>query len=168
MNILGRMWQRLWREFRPEDESEEAVEMREIFARTALRMAAAFALLFGAVFFAFWWSGAAIRFGAARAADNASPTWRISGIVRNSATGQPVAWAAVEDDPAGRPPFYRTDADYQGVYELLTLPEPHRIHVSAPGFRAATVEIGRAWFLWMPHGQEKKDLELVPLFSTPK
>ena len=45
--------------------------MRELFARTALRLTAAFALLFGGVFFAFWWSGSAIRFGAARAADRA-------------------------------------------------------------------------------------------------
>ena len=51
MNILGRMWRRLWREFRPEDESEEAVELRHLFARTALRLTAAFALLFGRVFF---------------------------------------------------------------------------------------------------------------------
>jgi ferric-dicitrate binding protein FerR (iron transport regulator) len=74
MNILGRMWQRLWKEFRPEDESEEACDTREFFARTALRMAAVFALLFGGVFFAFWWSGSAIRFGAARAANTAVPT----------------------------------------------------------------------------------------------
>src|SRR4051794_12000024 len=119
MRILGAMWRRLWKEFRPEDESEEAVEMRALFARTAVRLTAAFALLFAGVFFAFWWSGSAIRFGAARAFDKAAPTWRLSGAVRNSTTGQPIPWATVEDDPAGQPPFFRADADYKGIYELL-------------------------------------------------
>ena len=162
MSILARMWRRLWKEFRPEDESEEAVETREFFARTALRMTAAFALLFGAVFFAFWWSGSAIRFGAARAAENAKPTWKVTGEVRNSLTGEPVAWAKVEDDPAGRPPFYTADADYRGVFELVTLAEPHRIRISAPGYQEAEVEVGRSWFLWMPKGIEKKSVLLHP------
>jgi fatty acid desaturase len=162
MNILGRMWRRLWREFRPEDESEEAADLRRLFAHTALRFTAAFALLFGLVFFAFWWSGSAIRFGAARAADRAAPTWRISGTVRNALTGQPIPWATVEDDPAGRPPFFRADADYTGAYELLTLAEPHKVGVSAPGYVRTRIEVGRAWFLWMPSGTEKKDVELSP------
>src|SRR5437868_4366529 len=109
------MWERLWRELRPQDESEEAVEMRALFTRTALRMTAAFALLFGGVFFAFWWSGSAIRFGAARTAEQATPTWHVSGTVRNSLTAEPVPWAVVEDDPSGRPPFFRTEADHSGV-----------------------------------------------------
>ncbi len=162
MNILGRMWRRLWREFRPEDESEEAVELREIFVRTALRLTAGFALLFGGVFFAFWWSGSAIRFGAARAFDQAAPTWRVSGVVRNSVTRQPIPWATVEDDPAGQPPFFRADADVTGAYELTTLAEPHRVRVTAPGYQTVTVEIGRNWFLWMPKGVEKKNIELPP------
>jgi hypothetical protein len=168
MSILGRTWRRLWREFRPEDESEEAAELRELFARSALRMTAAFALLFGGVFFAFWWSGSAIRFGAARAADHAVATWKVSGTVRNSLTGQPVPWASVEDDPAGQPPFFRADADHSGAYELLTFAEPHRIRVSSPGYRTAFVEVGRAWFLWMPRGGENKVIELSPQIDTPK
>ena len=160
MSILGRMWQRLWREFRPEDESEEAADLRQLFVRTALRLTAAFALLFGLVFFAFWWSGSAIRFGAARAANRAAPAWRISGTVRNSLTGQPIPWATVEDDPAGRPPFFRADADYKGAYELVTLAEPHKVRVSAPGYLQTQVEVGRAWFLWMPSGVETKSIEL--------
>jgi hypothetical protein len=166
--IWGRIWSRLWSDFRPEDESEEAVEMRRLFVRTALRMAAAFALLFAGVFFAFWWSGSAVRFGAARAADRSTPTWKVSGNVRNSLTHMPVPWALVEDDPAGSPPFFRTDADHSGAYELLTLAEPHRLRVSSPGFRSSTAEVGRAWFLWMPRGSERKDLELTPLNDTPK
>ena len=137
--------------------------MRSLFLRTAVRMTAAFALLFGGVFFAFWWSGSAIRFGAARAADRATPTWRVTGIVRNSLTGEPVPWALVEDDPGGRPPFFRCDADQAGAYELLTFAEPHRLRVSSPGYQPSTVEVGRAWFLWMPSGGEKKGMELTPL-----
>jgi hypothetical protein len=168
MSILGRMWRRLWREFRPEDESEEGVELRALFLRTALRMAAAFALLFGGVFFAFWWSGSAIRFGAERAADHAVPTWRIMGTVRNSVNGQPVPWASVEDDPGGRPPFFRSDADHAGIFELVTFAEPHRIRVTAPGYRAEVVEVGRAWFLWMPRGSERVNIVIRPLIDTPR
>jgi hypothetical protein len=156
------MWQRLWKEFRPEDESEEGVEMRALFVRTGFRMTAAFAVIFGAVFFAFWWSGSAVRFGAARAGDQVQPTWHISGVVRDAATGQPIPWAAVEDDPSGRPPFFRADADHNGGYELVTLAEPHRIRASAPGYRSAVVEIGRAWFLWMPSGNEQREIQLSP------
>jgi hypothetical protein len=142
--------------------------MRELFARTALRFTAAFALLFGGVFFAFWWSGSAIRFGAARTADRAVATWTVSGTVRNSVTHQPIPWASVEDDPAGHPPFFRADADQSGTYELLTFAEPHRIRISSPGYRPASAEVGRAWFLWMPRGKEMKDLELFPLIDTHK
>ena len=63
-----------------------------------------------------------------------SPTWRISGTVRDAVTREPVPWALVEDDPAGQPPFFRTDADYRGAFELVTLAEPHRIRASAPGY----------------------------------
>ena len=168
MNILGRMWQRLWREFRPEDESEEANDTRELFARTALRMAAVFALLFGGVFFAFWWSGSAIRFGAARAANTAAPTWRISGVVRDGMTGKPVPWATVEDDPAGRPPFFRAEADYTGAFDLVTFPEPHRIVVSSPGYTSTLLGVGRSWFLWMPKGGEKVIISIAPISDTLK
>src|SRR3954453_9540669 len=143
------MWQRLWKDFRPEDQSEEAADLRNLYARTAVRVTLAFGLLFAGVFFAFWWSGAAIRFGAARAADTAVPTWKITGWVRNSVTGEPVPWALVEDDPSGRPPFFRTDADHAGAFELFTLAEPHRILVASPGYRSVTVTIGRTWFLWV-------------------
>jgi hypothetical protein len=163
---------RLWRRSSPSSEEadpfardEAAVqdaELREILLRYALRVAAAFAILFGLVFFVFWWSGAAVRFGAARAADRVTPTWRVSGTVRSAATRQPIPWAAVEDDANGRPPFYRTDAGYSGVFELLTLAEPHRVRVSAPGFHTMFIDIGRRWFLWLPEGRETLDVELQP------
>ena len=81
-----------------------------------LRLSLTFFLLFAGVFFAFWWSGSAIRFGASRVADTSQPTYRISGLVRDARTGQPIPWAAVEDDPAGQPPFFRTDADQHGNF----------------------------------------------------
>jgi hypothetical protein len=179
MRILDRMWRRRWREFQPEDESpvgessegeprvgdwEAVADSRQLFVRTALRLAAAFALIFGGVFFAFWWSGSAIRFGTARAANRATPTWRVSGAVRNAATRQPVPWALVEDDPSGRPPFFRTDADHAGVYELLTFAEPHRIRVSSPGFQTRVLDVGRPWFVWMPEGREKVNIDIRPLY----
>lgn len=142
--------------------------MRELFLRTALRLTASFAILFGGVFFAFWWSGSAIRFGAARAADQASPAWRVSGIVRNAVDGQPVPWALVEDDPAGRPPFFRADADYRGAFELITFAEQHHIRVSSPGYRPAVLEVGRAWFLWLPKGGQTVNIDILPLSVTPR
>ena len=165
MSTLGRMWRGLWRRFRQDRESQEEAESRESALRSALRLTIVFALLFGCVFFAFWWAGSAVRFSAARAGDRTAPTWRISGTVRDAVTHQPIPWALVEDDPAGQPPFFRADTDYGGVFELLTLAEPHRIRVSAPGYHALLLDIGRAWFVWMPRGNEKKYIDLLPLHS---
>lgn len=130
--------------------------------RQAIRLAAAFGLLFGGVFFAFWWSGAAIRFSASRVADRAEATWRVIGTVRDRVTHAPVPWAVVTDDPEGHPPLFHTDADRSGRFELLTLPEPHQIRVTASGYRSASVRVGRAWFLWLPRGRESHDIELAP------
>jgi hypothetical protein len=143
-------------------EEEEAADLRRHFLRQAIRLTLAFGLLFALVFFAFWWSGSAIRFGASRVAERAETTWRITGIVRDGVTRKPVPWAVVADDPSGRPPFFHTDADQGGAFELLTLPEPHRIQVSAPGYRTMTIPIGRSWFLWLPQGREKRDIEIFP------
>ena len=165
MSTLGRMSRGLWRRYRPDPESQEQTESGDLWIRSALRLAIVFALLFGGVFFAFWWAGSAVRFSAARAADRSLPTWRVSGTVRDALTHQPIPWALVEDDPAGSPPFFRTDAGYGGDFLLITLAEAHRIRVSAPGYHPVSVEIGRAWFLWMPRGNEKKNIDLLPLHS---
>jgi hypothetical protein len=162
MSTLGRTWRGLWRRFRPEADSEEETESRQMWMRSALRLAIVFALLFAGVFFAFWWAGSAVRFSAERAGDRTVPTWRVSGTVRDAVTHQPISWALVEDDPSGPPPFFHADADYGGVFQLVTLAEPHRIRVSAPGYRPLTVDVGRAWFLWMPRGNEKKNIDLQP------
>lgn len=170
MSTLGRMWRGLWRGFRQGRESQDdaesgALESGGMWMRPVLRLAIVFGLLFGCVFFAFWWAGSAVRFGAARAADCSFPTWRVSRTVRDAVTHQPIPWALVEDDPAGRPPFFRADAGYGGVFELFTLAEPHRIRVSAPGYRPLLLNIGWAWFVWMPRGNEQKNIDLLPVNS---
>ena len=98
------------------------------------------------------------------------PTLSLACDIVDAITHQPIPWALVEDDPGGPPPFFRTDAGYAGDFELVTLAEPHRIRVSAPGYYPLRVEIGRAWFVWMPRGNEKKNIDLLPLHSevTPK
>jgi hypothetical protein len=169
MSTLGRMWRALWQRFRrgeePWEEAPSGALESDGMLRPALRLTILFALLFGGVFFAFWWAGSAVRFSAARAGDRSLPTWRVSGTVRDAVTHQPIPWALVEDDPGGQPPFFRADADYSGIFELITLAEPHRVRVSAPRYRALFLDIGRAWFVWMPRGNEKKNIELLPLDS---
>jgi hypothetical protein len=39
--------------------------------------------------------------------------------------------------------FWWSGADQSGAFEFLTLPKPHRVRVSAPGYRTATVDVGR-------------------------
>src|ERR1035437_3557689 len=84
MRTLGRMWRGLWRVFRRYRESRDEAESGELesggmWIRPALRLAIVFALLFGCVFFAFWWAGSAVRFSAERVADRTAPAWRGSG-----------------------------------------------------------------------------------------
>ena len=141
---------------------EAKAEDRRYIPAELISWILAFAGLFAGVFFCFWWSGAAIRFGASRVAEKPVATWRVQGTVRSALTHLPVPWAAVEDDAAGRPPFYRTDADQNGAFDLLTLAEPHPVRVKANGYRAATVQVGRQWFIWWPSGAERRDVELAP------
>src|SRR3982751_1623679 len=111
MSTLGGMWRWLWRETKPAggwDDGESGSTGR--CPPAMLRLAVIFALLFGCVFFAFWWAGSAVNFTAARAADRSVPTWIVSGTVRDAGTRQPIPWALVEDDPVGQPPYFRADA----------------------------------------------------------
>jgi hypothetical protein len=140
----------------------EETEDRGFIPVELIRWTLAFVGLFAGVFFCFWWSGEAIQFGASRVAENPVATWRVQGTVRNAVTHQAVAWAAVQDDSSGRPPFYRADADQNGTFDLLTLAEPHRVRVEANGYRAATIQVGRQWFMWWPKGVERQDVELAP------
>ena len=58
--------------------------------------------------------------------------------------------------------FWWSGADQSGAFEILTLPEPHRVRVSAPGYRTTIVDVGRVWFLWLPRGEELQDGQLSP------
>ena len=143
-------------------EQEETADFRRDFLRNAIRLGLIFGLLICGVYFAFWWSGSAIRFGAARAGNRAIPTWKVWGTVRDAVTHSPIPWARIEDDPEGQAPYYQTDADQNGNFELLTLAEPHRLRISAAGYRTATERVGRQWFLWLPDGKEQHDIKLLP------
>jgi hypothetical protein len=144
--------------FLDEEIASERVEVR----RLLLRWAAGFVILFGAVFLAFWWSGSAVRFSAARLTGSNPPTYRVWGDVRDARSGQLIPWAALEDDPAGDPPLFRAQADRNGAYSLLTLAEPHRIRVSAVGYLPTVLRVGKPWFIWWPRGDERRDISLVP------
>ena len=146
------------RSFLQEEIDDERSESRLLL----IRWVAAFVLLFSFVFLAFWWSGSAIRFGAARVTASNAATYRVWGTVRDAHTGKPVPWAAVEDDPGGDAPLFRADADAEGAYSLLTLAEAHRIRISAVGYRAVEVRIGKPWFVWWPRGSEQHDVRLSP------
>jgi hypothetical protein len=127
-----------------------------------IRMSVGFAALFGFVFLAFWWSGSAIRFGAARVTASNPPTYRVWGVVRDAQYGRAIPWAVVEDDSAGDPPLFRCDADAAGVYELLTLAAPHQVRISAVGYHPLSLRVGRPWFVWWPRGDEHHDVLLAP------
>jgi|SRR5581483_3758490 len=127
-----------------------------------IRMGVCFAALFGFVFLAFWWSGSAIRFAAARVTASNAPTYRIWGTIRDAQSGRSIPWAVVEDDPSGDPPVFRTDADASGVYELLTLAAPHQLRISAVGYRVLMLKIEKPWFIWWPKGDERRDIRLAP------
>ncbi len=142
--------------------AEEEAEARRLLPGQILRWTVAFGLLFTFVFFFFWWSGSAIQFGAARVAERPVATWKVVGTVRSGSTGEAVPWATIRDSPAGRPPFFQTNSDPEGHFELLTLAEPHRVLVEANGYRAKAVSVGRQWFIWWPKGQEDIEIRLIP------
>jgi hypothetical protein len=171
LNYLTAWYRR--RRSRGEDEFEGVPEAEwelwSVPVRHLARLAVVFVLLFAGVYAAFRWSGAAVNFGSLRVSGRASPSWQVKGVVKDRRTGLPIPWARVEDDPAGRPPFFSADADREGRYLLLTLAEPHRLRVSAPNYVTTLVEIGRIWFLWTPRGEERRELLLEPLAnSTPR
>ena len=146
------------RSFLDEELAQERFEARGLL----IRWIVGFCLLFAVVFLAFWWSGSAVRFGSARVTASNAPTYRIWGTVRDARSGEPIPWAVIEDDPAGNPPFFKADADQNGVYSLLTLAEPHRLRISAAGHRTADLRVGRAWFVWWPSGEERHEIRLDP------
>lgn len=141
---------------------EEALKQRAELRKHALRLSLAFAGLFVGAVFAVWWAASALHFSSSRVTQSTPPTYKVSGTVRDAASGAPIPWAEIADDPAGRPPLFRTIADRYGAFELLTIAEAHQIRVSAFGYKPTTLPVGKAWFRWMPSGSEHLDIILQP------
>jgi hypothetical protein len=141
---------------------EESRDDRRLWLSQIPKWALVFAALFAFVFFAFWWAGSAIHFGASRVTASTEATWTVSGTVKSAVSGAAVPWAEVEDDPSGPPPLHKTTADPRGSFALTTISEPHWVSVHAPGFRPINIKVGRVWYLWMPRGQENLDVSLRP------
>jgi hypothetical protein len=150
-------------DLRPASFPEEvARELRTRYRKLAIRYVIACAVLFAATYTVVRWSGATVRFAAARTGGRAVPTWTVAGVVRNSITHDAVPWVNVAGDPAGLPAHFRTEADLHGSFELTTIAEPHLLRITAPGYRSVTIPVGRTWFLWRPRGREQRDVELTP------
>jgi hypothetical protein len=142
-------------------DEEESAALRREFLRQSIRVAVVFAALCAGVAFVFWWSGSAVRFGAASAAGRVVPSWHVIGTVRDAATGDPIPWAAIDDVAYGDPALsFRIDADRTGAFDLLTLTTPHLVRIQASGYRPITVSVGSRWYVWMPSGEERRDVTL--------
>ena len=145
----------------PEFWEEQAVEDQRDLRKQVVRWSFLLVLLIAFLGFAAWWASSAIHFSASRVERSTGPSYHVAGIVRDAATGMPVPWAEIADDPAGRAPLFHASADRLGAFELLTIAEPHNVVVSALGYRAANLRVGRAWYLWMPRGSEQVVIKLA-------
>jgi hypothetical protein len=139
---------------------EQSAEDRRDLRRLIVRWSLIFILLLGGMFFAAWWSSSAIHFSTSRMDQTTGPAYRVTGVVRDVATGLPVPWAEIADDPSGRPPLFHATADRLGAYELLTVAELHNLQVRALGYRTETAQVGKAWYVWLPKGSERLDIKL--------
>lgn len=145
----------------PEFWEEQAVEDQRDLRKQVVRWCFLFVLLIAFLGFAAWWASSAVHFGASRVERSTGPSYHVAGTVHDAASGAPVPWAEITDDPAGRPPLFHASADRLGAFELLTIAEPHNIVISALGYRAANLRVGRAWYLWMPKGSEAVVVKLT-------
>jgi hypothetical protein len=144
----------------PEFWRDEERAQRQDLLYTSLRLAATFVLLFLAVMGALHWAGKSVHFSASRVESTTRPTWRVYGIVTDTATSEPVPFAHVADDSHMRPPLHATQADHLGHFELLTIAEPHEVVISALGYHARSAAVGRQWFEWTPEGSERLQISL--------
>ena len=151
-----------WRVPLPEFWQEEPAESQKLYRKQAVRWGLLFVCLCAGVFFAFWWSGSAVHFGASRVTETTAPTFRLLGTAIDAKTGAAIPWVSVQDDPAGHPPLFQTLGDVNGSFELITIPEPHYVIFSALGYRSRRVKIGKIWYLWMPSGDERMQVRLEP------
>jgi hypothetical protein len=142
------------------DESRQ--EDRISLHRTMARWILAFVVIFCCAGMAFWWSGSAVRYSAARVQNRSNPTYQVSGVVTDAATHKPVPWAEISTDFQFGGAFFSTTTDQNGQYSINTLAEPHDLVVKANGYQSARVHVGKQWFSWTPHGSEREDAQLTP------
>jgi len=65
---------------------------------------------------------------------NAQPDFVIKGVVKDAATGKPIARAKVSDDKYGQEPRRGATTDSDGKYKYTTWYEEHTILAQAPGY----------------------------------
>ena len=141
---------------------EERQEDRLALHRTMAKWICAFVVIFCFAALAFWWSGSAVQYSAARVQQRSNPTYQVSGVITDATTHQPIPWAEITTDFQFGGAFFSTTADQNGQYSINTLAEPHNLVIKANGYQSAKVRIGKQWFSWTPKGSEKRDAELVP------
>jgi hypothetical protein len=146
----------------PEFWRDEAGEERRLFRKHVVRVSLIFVGLCAAVFFAFWWSGSAVHFGASRIGATTLATYVVSGRITDAKSGAPVPWVDVRDDPGGPAPHHRALGSLHGEFALHTIAEPHELVFAALGYKPARRKVGRVWYLWMPSGTEWIDIRLEP------
>jgi hypothetical protein len=141
---------------------EERQDDRLAMHRTMARWILAFLVIFGCAAMAFWWSGSAVQYSAARVQNRSHPTYQVTGNITDSRTHQPIPWAEISTDFQFGGAFFSTTADQNGQYSINTLAEPHDLVVKANGYQTRRVHVGKQWFSWTPHGSEIENSELTP------
>ncbi len=145
-------------EFWQEEEVNEKREMGRFLAKWSIVFLGLIALLASTL----WWASSALSYSASRVGEGGKPSYKVMGLITDARSGAPVAWAKVQDAPEKRPPLFETSGDFYGKFELMTLPEPHNIVVSAYGHKSKLVAVGKTWYLWMPSGEEELEITLDP------
>lgn len=146
----------------PEFWRDEISDDRKQIRRMILRWGLVFVVVLVGIMFAIWWAGEALKFSTSRLDESTVARYKITGVVRNAATGEPIPFASIEDGPDGRPPLFGATADLHGSYILMTIAEPHTIQISALGYKAAEQRIGKIWYRWFPYGSEQLNFALQP------
>jgi hypothetical protein len=149
-------------EFRPvEFWQEEEKAARSELRRQVVRWLVMFVVVAAGIMFTVWWASSTVRFSAERAEGRGEAAWRLFGVVTDAETGAPVPFARIGDDPAGQPPLFHSMADHMGHYELRTVAGKHYVLVTALGYRPVRMEVGRAWYAWMPSGEDRLDVRMT-------
>jgi hypothetical protein len=141
---------------------EERQEDRVALHRTLARWIIAFLVIFAFAAMAFWWSGSAVRYSAARVQNRTNPTYQVTGVITDSRTHQPVPWAEISTEFQFGGAFFSTTTDQNGQYSINTLAEPHDLVIKANGYQTSRIHIGKQWFSWTPRGSETQNSELTP------